>query len=135
MEYLDEIVSDVLACLPPDATLALMSDHGFDFRGYEHDNAPPGVLFLRGPGVQAGPFEGARIYDVAPTLLHLLGLPVARDMEGRLLSVAKPGGPLDRPIEWVASHGPAFEPLSLEEADPEAVRKHWEYLRALGYVN
>jgi hypothetical protein len=135
MEFLDGIVTDALACLPPDATLALMSDHGFDFRGYEHDNAPAGVLILRGPGVQPGAFEGARIYDVAPTLLHVLGLPVARDMEGVPLAVARQGGPLDRSIQWVATHGPALEPLPPQPTDPEAIRKHWEYLRALGYVN
>jgi hypothetical protein len=135
MEFLDEIVADVLACLPPETTLVLLSDHGFDFRGYEHDNAPPGVLILRGPGVQTGAFTGATIYDVAPTLLHLLGLPVARDVRGAPLAVATPGGPLDRPIEWVASHGPAFEPLASGPSDSEAQRKNWEYLRSLGYID
>jgi hypothetical protein len=135
MEFLDGIVTDVLACTPPDATIALMSDHGFDYRGYEHDNAPPGVLILRGPGIQSGAFEEARIYDVAPTLLHVLGLPVARDMEGVPLAVASQGGPLDRPIGWVATHGPALEPLPPQPTDPDAIREHWEYLRALGYVN
>ncbi len=135
MSFLDEIVGDVLSRLPPEATLVLVSDHGFDFRGYEHDNGPPGVVVVRGPGLRSGPIEHASIYDVTPTLLHLLDLPVGKDMVGRPLELALPGGPRDRPVAWVASHGPALPSLAAGTPDPEDVRAHQEYLRALGYVN
>ena len=30
--------------------------------------------------------QGASVLDIAPTILYLMGLPVARDMEGRVLT-------------------------------------------------
>jgi predicted AlkP superfamily phosphohydrolase/phosphomutase len=45
-----------------------------------------GVLIASGPGMCAGArIEEASIYDVAPTILHTLGLPVPRDVDGRVL--------------------------------------------------
>ena len=29
--------------------------------------------------------EGAKIYDLAPTILHIFGLPISRGMDGRVL--------------------------------------------------
>jgi len=54
-----------------------------------------GIWLLKGPGVRANlRLEGARIVDLAPTLLHLLGLPVPADMDGVVLREAfVPGSP------------------------------------------
>jgi hypothetical protein len=132
---IDRFLLDILDRLPPDAIVALVSDHGFDLRGYEHDNAPPGVIIVRGPGARPGPVAGARIHDVTPTLLHLLGLPVADDMDGVVLSLAEPSGPLDRPVERVASYGPAATPAEAGQIDPKDLEEHEDYLKALGYMN
>jgi predicted AlkP superfamily phosphohydrolase/phosphomutase len=52
-----------------------------------HAGAPPGVLVAVGDDIEPGTHvRGAAIVDVAPTILYLLGLPVARDMEGRALT-------------------------------------------------
>ncbi len=52
-----------------------------------HDGAPDGFLFAVGDGVRAGAaVERASILDIAPTILYLMGLPVARDMEGRVFT-------------------------------------------------
>jgi hypothetical protein len=135
MRVLDDFVGDVLARLPPDALLAIVSDHGFDFRGYEHDNSPPGVVILRGSGVRPGLVQGATVYDVAPTLLHSLGLAVADDMDGSPLPVAATGGPLDRAPSRVPSYGSAASPVAPGATRDAELRKYQEYLRALGYVN
>jgi hypothetical protein len=134
MGFLDDIVRDVLSRLSDEAIVVLVSDHGFDLRGYEHDNAPPGVFVLRGPGVRPGPFEGATIYDVAPTLLQTLGLPVAEDMIGRPVDVASRGGPLDRSIARVPSYGASMRLLPAGPTDADDAESHLEYLRALGYI-
>ena len=48
-----------------------------------------GVLGLKGPGVQGhSTIENASILDVAPTILHYMGLPVPRYMDGQVLTAA-----------------------------------------------
>jgi predicted AlkP superfamily phosphohydrolase/phosphomutase len=46
-----------------------------------------GVFVAAGPGIQAGTrTENARIVDLAPTVLYLMGCPVPDDMDGRVLT-------------------------------------------------
>jgi predicted AlkP superfamily phosphohydrolase/phosphomutase len=49
------------------------------------NHAPDGVYIVAGNGVAAGEGEQRPIFDIAPTLLTLLGEPVPTDMEGRSL--------------------------------------------------
>src|SRR6266511_3342797 len=52
-----------------------------------HEGAPDGFFLAVGDGVRAGaPLGPASVLDVMPTILYLFGLPVARDMEGRVLT-------------------------------------------------
>jgi len=132
--FLDSLIGDAMARLPDDALFVVVSDHGFDFRGYEHDNSPPGTLIVRGPGIRPGPIEGASIYDVTPTLIHWLGLPVADDMEGEVLSLAIPGGRFDREVARIATWGAASKTSEVGDVEAEDLKEHEEYLRSLGYV-
>jgi predicted AlkP superfamily phosphohydrolase/phosphomutase len=46
-----------------------------------------GMFIVRGPAIEAGASPaGASVVDVAPTLLHSLGLPVGESMDGRVLT-------------------------------------------------
>jgi predicted AlkP superfamily phosphohydrolase/phosphomutase len=57
---------------------------------------PEGILILSGPGVKSGAqIEGARLVDLAPTVLSLLGLPASADMDGALLGEAFAGDALE----------------------------------------
>lgn len=48
-----------------------------------------GMLIMNGPGVhRGGTVEGASIQDIAPTVLHTMGLPVPADMDGQVLANA-----------------------------------------------
>ncbi len=50
-------------------------DHNFD-----------GVFLAYGPDIKRGiEIDGAKVYDIAPTVLHMFGLPVPKDMDGRVL--------------------------------------------------
>jgi predicted AlkP superfamily phosphohydrolase/phosphomutase len=52
-----------------------------------HGDAPDGVILAMGDGIRAGvTLRSASVLDLAPTILYLMGLPVARDMEGRILT-------------------------------------------------
>jgi predicted AlkP superfamily phosphohydrolase/phosphomutase len=135
MRWLDAVLGDVMARLPESALLAVVSDHGFDFRGYEHDNGPPGVILLRGPGVKPGPLPGrASVYDVTPTLLTWLGLPLAEDMAGAPLLFDRLAVATTPPAARVASYGRAGQPLSVGRVAEESLHQHEQYLRSLGYV-
>jgi hypothetical protein len=90
-----------------------------------------GLIVLAGPGIRPGTrLDGAALRDLAPTLLHAAGMPVALDMTGRVLLEA-----FDRPgtVETVASYetGGVARPAGALEVDPGVKEK----LRALGYVD
>jgi predicted AlkP superfamily phosphohydrolase/phosphomutase len=50
------------------------------------NHAVNGILVMKGKHIKEGKrLEGAEIIDVAPTILHLLGVPNSEDMDGRVL--------------------------------------------------
>jgi predicted AlkP superfamily phosphohydrolase/phosphomutase len=53
--------------------------------GNTGDHRFPGILMMQGRGIKRGSLPQASLLDVAPTVLHLLGLPVPKDMDGRVL--------------------------------------------------
>jgi hypothetical protein len=83
-----------------------------------HGGAPDGVLLAAGGGIRPGAVATrASILDVAPTLLYLLGLPVARDMEGRVLTeILDPDFAEDNPVTFI----PSYESLAVTAAAPGA---------------
>lgn len=45
-----------------------------------------GIFLACGPDMKKGiEIEGAKIYDLAPTILHIFGIPIPKDMDGRVL--------------------------------------------------
>jgi predicted AlkP superfamily phosphohydrolase/phosphomutase len=101
---------------------------------YSGTHRMEGVFAMWGDGIKAGlEVEGARITDMAPTLLHLLGLPVSSDMDGRVLTELMDEGLVaSRPVRYSdeeESSRTAGPGLTEEEA--EEVR---DRLRGLGYV-
>jgi len=48
---------------------------------------PHGIFIIRGPNIKRGAtVECARLYNIAPTILHLQGHSVPRDMDGKVLT-------------------------------------------------
>jgi predicted AlkP superfamily phosphohydrolase/phosphomutase len=83
-----------------------------------HAGGTDGVLLLAGGGIRPGTRPArASVLDVAPTLLYLLGLPVARDMEGRVLTeILDPGFAEGNPVTFI----PSYESLAVTAAAPGA---------------
>ncbi len=81
-------------------------------------NSPDGVVMLRGDGIEPGTFlDDARLIDVLPTLLYGLRLPIALDLDGRILTQAFEQSFLDRqPLTFV----PSYETLAPEEREGAA---------------
>jgi uncharacterized membrane protein len=76
--------------------------------------SPDGVLLLYGEGVRQGSLlTGAQLVDVAPTLAYGVGVPVARDLDGRVLTAAFDRGFLARhPLSFL----PSYEALAAHQA-------------------
>lgn len=102
--HLDAFLARLWGRLTPRRMLAVVSVHGFEepaswrrllprsprdrLRGETH-GAPDGVLMLLGEGLRKGALvQDAELVDVLPTLLYGLGLPLARDLDGRVLTEA-----------------------------------------------
>jgi len=94
---------------------------------------PEGMLVLAGAAVkrQAEVAE-CRIVDVAPTLLHVLGAPIADDIDGRVLTDALDEDYLRRgDSEPAAAPPPPDDGAGYSAQEQRAVE---ERLRALGYM-
>jgi len=92
-------------------------------------------FLVHGPDAARGrSLDGATVLDVAPTVLALLRLPVARDMPGRVLEEAfRPDFFRGNRLRWVESHG---QPEGLRDDDGDSALDPavLEKLKALGYV-
>jgi len=50
------------------------------------DHELNGIFLAYGPNIKKGcEIQGARIYDIAPTILHIFGIPIPKDMDGKVL--------------------------------------------------
>lgn len=120
--YLRQIEPEELEAL--ESNLQANADHRID-----------GILFLYGPHIRANhEIKQAHIMDLAPTLLHILGLPVPADMDGRVIEEAFENGYLlENPIRFVTEKTEEGERGRQGYSDEEAdvIR---ERLQGLGYL-
>ncbi|MGB2614039.1 MAG: alkaline phosphatase family protein [Phycisphaerae bacterium] len=81
-----------LVFTPDDFRCTASVRFGFDTEGYFGDiefcdsgsHRPKGIFMACGPHILPGSrIEGAAVQDVTPTVLHLMGLPVPEDLDGR----------------------------------------------------
>jgi predicted AlkP superfamily phosphohydrolase/phosphomutase len=96
-----------------------------------------GVFAIHGGPVRRGhPFQGARIIDVAPTVLYLMGLPIPDDMDGKpLLEALDPDFVAANPPRYEQKGKDATKAPSKEAAFTEQeANLIEERLKALGYV-
>ena len=89
-----------------------------------------GIFIAAGAGIrQAGQLPEASILDLAPTLLHLLGEAVPREMDGRVLTEALVDPAPVRYAEDDNSDVAAEQSFGAEDAEQIEER-----LRGLGYL-
>jgi predicted AlkP superfamily phosphohydrolase/phosphomutase len=110
---------DSLIDVPPDT----LSGH----------HRPNGVFIAHGPNVRAGlTAQGARIIDVAPTVLQLMGNPVPDDMDGRvLIEMFVPEFLEANPIKYCKGWDYTREEEGFSEEERAEIEKR---LEALGYL-
>jgi arylsulfatase A-like enzyme len=164
--YMDQAVGQLLAACGPNATVFILSDHGMvadnrnaqfdpdrppaDVNSGAHRNAEPGFFVAAGPGIRKpASGESARptrreelnrigsVLDITPIVLALFGIPVGKDMDGRVLthvlSDEVTAGGLAEPI---ATHDDDAFFASRPEAAPHkrSQEERLRQLRSLGYI-
>lgn len=135
--FADALLGQLLTRFGAGDFVFVLSDHGFeaatspyDMPGvHESEAARNGILYARGPGIEAGTSAPTLAdVDVLPTLLAALALPAAQDLPGRVAAF------LDAPAaEPVTSY--AELPIERVESKASGVDEEiLEKLRTLGYV-
>jgi len=96
-----------------------------------------GVLVAAGGPIVAGAEFDAQptVADIAPTILALMGLPIARDMSGRVLEeMIDPAFLARHPLHWIESYEGLIARPELDAGSvDDGLRK--SYLKALGYTD
>ena len=99
------------------------------------DHRTEGVMIAHGPAFRVGAKpQAATLLDIAPTILHLLGVPVPTDMDGRVLTEILDPSVISTPV--AIENSPAAklaEPVTVGySADEEAAVQ--QRLADLGYL-
>ncbi len=120
-QYYDEVIGKYLAAKKEDELLVVYSPHGVDMlpvwkrisewifgdpevSGY-HERAPEGVIFFLGKDIAPDRnITEMHIIDVTPTLLHYLGLPVGKDMDGVVNSAVFAKEFKSEPVLYISSY-------------------------------
>ena len=131
----------------PETAIVLVSDHGFHSdhlrpkftprvpAGITVWHRPQGVFIASGAGFKRDELVyGARLLDIAPTILHWFGLPVGADMEGRVLEEIFDGP--KRPVETVPTWETGDDSQRKRKSlGPGAGKALLEQFVALGYID
>jgi len=128
--FVDGLIGEAVAELGPSDVLVLVGDPGRLARG--GTGKAEGLLVLFGAAVAPGDLGTVSERDVAPTVLHLLGLPKSRELDGRVLEDAlAPSFRRDHPVRLVDSYG-GRPPSRAAQSDFD--RDVLEQLKSLGYI-
>ncbi len=148
--YHDMMLGTLMQMAGDETTIILISDHGFhpdDLRLSQIPSEPAGpaaehrqfgIVVANGPELRKDErIYGANLLDICPTLLHLFGLPVGEDMDGKVLLdlYQNPPNAIDRIPSWdkvEGDHGMHPPDRQITAEDSKAAI---DQLVALGYID
>ena len=145
----DMMLGRLLELAGAEATVMLVSDHGFhpdhlrpkqlpnEPAGPAAEHRPFGVFAACGPGIkQDALVYGATLLDVTPTALSLFGLPIGRDMDGRVLADIYQAPPsLEYLDTWDAIPGDDGRHAPETQLDSVDAQEAIRQLVDLGYID
>lgn len=146
--YHDVMLGRLLSLATEDTGVMVISDHGFHSDALLPDHIPAeaagpavehrhfGIFCMRAPGVKRGErIYGASVLDVAPTVLHLFGLPPGADMDGHVLANAFENPCLPAPLpSWDVVPGEDGCHPPSRQYDGASAAESLKQLVALGYI-
>ncbi len=125
----DGLIGRAVAGLGPRDVLVLVGDPGRLARG--GTTTAEGLFVLAGAPVAPGDLGAVSERDVAPTVLHLLGLPTSRELDGRVLEPAlSESFRRNHPVRLVDSYGRPPSRAAQSDFDQDVL----EQLKSLGYI-
>ncbi len=132
----DRDLGELVDLLGPDTTVFVVSDHGFT-TDHEHNRGmhrAEGIFIAAGPGIDGDSQRlDLSVYDIAPTVLAGLGLPVAENMaHGARLDLFEDELAPSRIATYGEFHDAAADAGENSEERIDASTE--EQLRALGYI-
>lgn len=104
------------------------------------DHTLHGILLMKGPGIRENlELKQCSVLDIVPTVLYILGLPVAEDMDGRILKDAFTAEfQKENPVQYIQSYEGSENIRDLspnrQQSDKEVEKELLERLRSLGYI-
>jgi hypothetical protein len=104
------------------------------------DHTLHGILLMKGPGIKKNlELRQCSVLDIVPTVLYILGLPVADDMDGRILKDAFTAEfQMENPVQYIQSYegSESIRDSSpdRQQSDKEVEKELLERLRSLGYI-
>jgi hypothetical protein len=141
----DTFVGELLATFGTNGWVVVASDHGAEpnpgatgiprrGRPGGHSESATGILVLHGPGVRRGhQIQDISPYDIMPTVLWLLNVPISRELEGRVIDEAfEPSFVDQNEREFVRTYGGRETEIPSASGADEAML---ESLRSLGYID
>ncbi len=127
--WIDGLIGQWADSAQPGEVLVLVADPG---RLARRSDAAQGLLAMAGGPAVTGDVAAASERDVAPTVLHLLGIPRSDELEGRVVDEAfNPAFRAAQPVRRVASYGRRAPGAP---ARSEFDRAMLEELKSLGYI-
>ncbi len=142
--YADELLGRMLARTDERTAVLVVSDHGFQGRETDIINYRDvsssgrhnleGLFLLSGaPFRRTEGFQEASLYDVAPTVLYLMGLPLTDEMIGKpLVQWMDEDFVKARRIKKIGSYGP-YRAMR-RKAGSDMTREEVELMKQLGYL-
>ncbi len=130
--YMDHVLGQYMSAARPNTIIIISSDHGL-MRGEHTDN---GVFIIAGPVIRKNVRlqENINLTDICPTILYLMGQPVAADMDGRVFAGALEAEYLvENEIRYIETYG-ARESATDTPVESSFDEEYLERLRTLGYI-
>lgn len=145
----DMMLRRILDLVDDNTTVLLVSDHGFqpdhlrprniprEPAGPAYEHSPHGIIVAKGPNIRKDEVVyGASVIDIAPTVLSIFGLPIAEDMDGKILVNLFDKVEKSKVIpSWEGVEGESGMPTEPDLSDdPDAQKAMMDQLAELGYI-
>ncbi|GLB48592.1 alkaline phosphatase family protein [Neptunitalea lumnitzerae] len=148
-KYQDMMLERLIELAGPNTNIIVMSDHGYEsgnkriLKMPKYQAAPAlehrkfGIFVASGPNIKKNEkVFGLSLIDIAPTLLHMYGLPIGRDMDGKpALEIFKNPTQPSYIDSWETMPGDFGEHSGKNEINTLSDQETMQQLIELGYVD